>query len=238
MKKSRFQEHIQRQTKINIFIIVIGSLFFLFLIVFFGLQILVQVTSSLEQKNSTIDNNKKNDDVQYISVPVLDPIENATNSAEINITGYTSEKQTVALYVNGTFFEKTNSDNKNTFRFKNVPLDKGDNFIKAKTISDNNKQSDYSNQLTISYINKSPDLEINYPENGASFKGGDGTIQIKGKTNSDTKITVNNFWALVDNDGNFTYSIKLSNGDNTIKVAASDEAGNKTEKEIKVTYSP
>ena len=48
---------------------------------------------------------------------------------------------------------------------------------------------------------------------------------------------MNEFWAIVDAGGNFSYTLPLQNGENTIKVVATDEAGNKTEYEVKVTYS-
>ena len=59
-----------------------------------------------------------------------------------------------------------------------------------------------------------------------------------GKTDSGVRITVNGFWAVIDENNNFSYSLPLQDGDNAIKVVAQDQAGNKAEKEIKVTYSP
>ena len=76
------------------------------------------------------------------------------------------------------------------------------------------------------------------PDNDQKFEGTDTPIRISGKTDEKAKITVNGFWAIVDSNGNFTYTMQLQAGDNQIIVVSSDIAGNKTEKDLKVSYSP
>jgi len=48
---------------------------------------------------------------------------------------------------------------------------------------------------------------------------------------------MNGYWALMEVD-RFSYTIQLKDGDNEIKIEAVDEAGNKTEKIVRVKYSP
>jgi bacillopeptidase F len=117
-----------------------------------------------------------------------------------------------------------------------VSLRSGENSIKVR-VSDGNQKSNFSNILSITYLNEPPELSIETPSDGTQFHKDEKTIEIKGKTNSGTKITVNDFWAIVDTDGNYSYTMALKDGDNQIKVIATDAAGNKTEKQIKVTYS-
>jgi outer membrane lipopolysaccharide assembly protein LptE/RlpB len=48
---------------------------------------------------------------------------------------------------------------------------------------------------------------------------------------------VNGFWAVVDDNNNFSYTLPLQSGDNQIKIVAIDQAGNKAEKDLKVNFS-
>ena len=123
-----------------------------------------------------------------------------------------------------------------TFSFK-VFLQPGENKIKAQASLKENK-SDFSDEEIISYINKPPALEINSPTDGQHFEKDQNILLIKGKTDTGVKITVNDFWAVVDEDYNFSYSLTLQSGDNNIKIIATDESEGKTERNLKVTYSP
>ncbi|MBI2443500.1 MAG: hypothetical protein HYV40_06395, partial [Candidatus Levybacteria bacterium] len=77
------------------------------------------------------------------------------------------------------------------------------------------------------------------PADGQSFNGGDNrTITVSGKTTDDAKVTVNGFWAVMQPDGMFRYRLTLQDGENQIKIVSTDEANNKTEKSLKVTYAP
>ena len=113
----------------------------------------------------------------------------------------------------------------------------GDNKIKAKATKDD-KESDFSNELDVTYRNSPPSLSLDSPTDGQKFEKDQNAAQVLGKTDSGIRITVNGFWAVIDENNNFSYNLPLQNGDNTIKIEAVDQAGNKTEKEIKVTYSP
>ncbi len=161
----------------------------------------------------------------------------ATNSAQIKVSGSAPKDTTVMLYVNDIKEEEIPVDEDNNFTFDEVKIDEGENTIKTKAKDDNKNVSVYSPVIKITYLNKPPSLEINEPTDGKSFEKDDSPIQVKGKTDPKVKVTVNDFWAIVDGAGNFSYTLPLQGGENRIKVVATDEAGNKTEKEIKVSYS-
>ena len=61
---------------------------------------------------------------------------------------------------------------------------------------------------------------------------------IKGKTEKEAVVTVNERQVIVGLEGNFEADYFLTEGDNEIIVVAKDKAGNKTEKTIKVKYQP
>jgi len=65
------------------------------------------------------------------------------------------------------------------------------------------------------------------------------TVEINGKVNKpNTQVLANNSFVDVGRDGTFSHKMQLSAGDNTIKIVASDKAGNKDEVELKLIYSP
>jgi len=139
----------------------------------------------------------------------------------------------VKLYVNGKYLDKTTVQGNKSFIFRNVVLDEGDNDIKAKSVI-SDKESAYSQNIRIVYRNKTPNLEITSPQDNQSISNGDGQVKVEGKTDPSVRVTVNEYWAIVETDGTFSYLLRLQKGDNNIKVVANDDAGNKTEKQIKV----
>ncbi len=173
----------------------------------------------------------------FIQSPILNPLPNATNSAYLAISGSAQYKQKVTLYVNNKRIEALDVDKNGLFTFEDVKLLSGENTIKLKAIQDS-KSSGFSDEITIAYRDKPPSLSIKSPENGKSFSKDENSAQVLGKTDPGSRVTVNDFWAIVDDKGSFSYALRLNSGENTIKVVATDEAGNKIEQERKVNYNP
>jgi hypothetical protein len=237
MERDRLKKKLRRKAIQNTIFVILGLGVIAFLLLTFGAQLLINFSLLLGPKGNSTYNTTDSQGVNYIATPDLNPMETATNSAKINVSGTSSvDKSTVKLYVNGILADTTKVNEKNEFNFRNISVDQGDNEIKAKIISPDGKESDFSAPQTITYTNKAPDLSIDYPQDGQTLKDDQQTLH--GKTSAGAKVTVNGFWAIVDDQGNFSYNIKLQNGDNTMKLEAVDDAGNKTSKEIKVNYSP
>src|SRR5262249_40352103 len=137
-------------------------------------------------------------------------------------------------YVNGKLVDKTDVGKDKQFAFQQVKLEKGSNQIKAKAVTTDDKESEYSSVTSISYSNEPPKLDINSPQDGQDVAKGDGPLRVSGKTDSGVKVTVNDFWAIVQDDGTFSYMLALHDGDNTIKIVATDDADNQTTKELKI----
>jgi hypothetical protein len=98
--------------------------------------------------------------------------------------------------------------------------------------------SGFSESRSISYLKSLPKLEISTPADGASFSKADSEINVSGNTDAENTVRVNDFIAIVDGAGNFSYLLKLSEGDNKIKITATNPAGSNTSKELTVSYSP
>jgi len=162
----------------------------------------------------------------------------ATNSAKINISGKSIEiKGKIQLFVDDNMTNETEIEKNGVFKFEEIEIREGDNFIKVRLKKDE-KITEFSKEYTITYRKSEPKLEVSTPQDNASFGKDDQEINIQGKTDYDNKVTVNGFWAIVDSEGNFSYILKLNNGENKIIIEAQDPAGNMIKKEITATYNP
>lgn len=235
MDRSRLAKRYQRQTLKTLILSVLGIIAILFLLVKFGVPLLANISLFLSNTKNKQEVTKKKD--VFVAPPVLDALPNATNSAQINVSGTATPGEKINLYINGELEEKTDVQKDHTFVFEKITLKDGENHIQTKSITKDKNESDFSNQYTIVFKKEPPALTIESPSNDQKFSKDDKRTEVKGKTDPNVKVTVNDFWAIVDSDGNFSYTLPLKDGDNTIKVTATDEAGNKTEKEVKVNYS-
>jgi len=236
MIQSRLNRASQQKEKRRLALTLIGTVVLLVLLVKFGIPALINFSLFLSSaKSSSTSQTTKQD--AFLTAPILNPIASATNSASFDVSGVAGAKQLVKLYINDNYIDSMTSKDDGSFSFKGVSLSQGQNVVKAKVEKDS-KSSDFSPAWTIVYKNSAPSLSILQPADGQSFSGSQNvSITVAGKTDPDVKVTVNDFWAITDNNGNYSYSLHLQNGGNQIKVVATDGAGNKTEKNISVSYS-
>lgn len=235
MARSRLSRRIEAKTKKNLFLSILGIIVVMFLMFKFGLPLLVNLSLFLSGSKGNQEQSE-NKNPSFIPPPILNSFPQATSSANITISGIASKNQTINLYINDDLISETETNDDGSFSFKET-VKPGENTIKAKAVVDD-KESEFSQPTTIIFKNAPPSLSINSPSDGQSFGKDQNMADVNGSTDQDVKITVNGFWAITDSDGSFSYSLPLQNGENKIKIIASDVAGNRTEKEIKVTYSP
>ena len=238
MSNSRISKITKTRTRKAIYLTIIGIIGIIALLFAFGTDLLINFSVLAGKISGSNESAISSQEKDYVPPPVLDIIPSATNSATTKVTGYTASKDyTIKLYVNGEFFDKKSVKDDKTFSFNNVKLDAGENKIKAKALTDEDAESEYSNEAKITYVDKMPELSIDSPQDGGSTSNE--RINITGSTDSGNKVTVNDFWAIVNGEGRFNYNnLKLQNGENIIKIVATDTAGNQTTKEVKITFSP
>lgn len=224
----------ERKTKKNLALSILGIILIFFLAFKFGIPLLVNISLFLSGSQGKEEIKIQNS--SFIAPPVLDSLPQATSSANIVISGLSSKNQTIKLYINNSLIDETKTDDKGIFLFKETIIP-GENTIKAKAIA-GDKESDFSGSIIIAFKSTPPSLNISSPSNNQSFSKDQNTAEVKGTTDPDVRVTVNGLWAITDSSGKFSYSLPLENGENKIKISAADLAGNKTEKEIKVNYSP
>jgi len=235
MAESRLKSNIRRQAIHNITLVVGGFIVLIVLLVVFGSTLLTNFSLLVEKSNGNNDTNSANaqSDV-FVAPPTLNTVAIATNKPQVDVSGFAQKNQTVTLYVNNQIVDKTDVGDNNQFHFPSVQLQSGQNSIKVKAAS-GNKQSDFSNTDTISYLKNPPNLTISSPQDGQGFdKNTSSSVSINGTTDPGAKITVNGSWAIVDDTGKFSYLYTLKDGDNDIKVISTDNAGNQTTKEFHI----
>ncbi len=238
-KRSRLTKKFEKRSKQTLILSLLGIALLLFIILRYGIPLISDISFNLGQVTSSLlgkddKDSKKNVEEEFLAIPTLDSLPEATNKDNLIIEGSSPEGTEVELFVNGDKADSTKADSDGSFRFS-VDLTEGTNIIKARAVRDD-KESDFSDSQEVLFKKTPPDLSIDSPHDGDSVN--QSPINISGKTDKDVEVTVNGFVAILQGEGNYSYSLALSNGDNEVKVVAIDLAGNKTEKSIKIQYSP
>lgn len=159
-----------------------------------------------------------------------------TSDSSFTLTGTAESGATITLKVNGKTEEfVANSDGE--FSTK-VDLQKGENRLSATATDKAGNESQVSETYTVIQDGEPPELTIASPQNGSVFSGKDqNKIEVTGTTEKEAEVKVNGKVAIVDANGAFKTIIILNEGDNELKVVATDKAGNETEESITVSYS-
>ena len=231
-EKSRLEENLKKQTKKNILITIGGILGLIAISFVLGPYILIGM-GMLFGKSTSLETTPTQEEITYLAPPVLQKTFDATASASISLRGMGNEKSKIVLYQNNNKIQTTLSDNTGNFVFTNILLKEGTNNFYSKTITEQ-AESASSNQVRVLLLTNNPTLEITSPSDGDKFSSAQSPIKITGKTDPEVKVTINDFWAIVDNMGNYTYSYALKDGENTLVIKATDKAGNISKKELNI----
>ena len=172
------------------------------------------------------------------SPPKLYPLPEATSSSQIRIKGSAEPGTTVKIFLEKKQEKEVITDNNGHFQLANLTLKPGKNEISATAIDKAGNESQQAKSLIVFYDRTAPLLEITEPVDGAEFFGEQNKVKIKGKTEGEATVLINEHLVVVDQEGNFNYLFSLKEGKNQIKITATDRAGNQTEKKLQVNYSP
>lgn len=170
--------------------------------------------------------------------PRLRPLPEATNSAQITLQGFAEPGSTVEIFIGEMSTKKIVAENDGTFTASGIKLALGRNEITATATDEAGNLSQQSDKIIIAYDETPPELAIDEPSKGADLFGEKNKVIVKGRTEEGAEVRINERIVIVDSEGNFEYPLRLSEGNNLIRVVAVDKAGNKTKKEIKVIYTP
>ncbi len=179
------------------------------------------------------DTNVTNKQEDFYGSIDMDEPPSATNSAQLYLSGSTSEFDKVDIYINNTKAGSVTVKGTNSFHEKIGPLKSGENKIYAiaRAGSDKSKQTDI---YTVYYKKDPLKLEIETPT--SDMKSNNQEIPIKGTTDPGSTLRVNGQPIVIDLQGQFQSVFRLKEGENNLIFTAQDAAGNIEEREIKVTY--
>jgi bacillopeptidase F len=231
----QYRSRLKNKAKNNTLLSLFGIAILLLLIGFFGLHLLVMLClflGAMKNKDEVTVPTKN----EYLLPPTLDPLSQATNSANFQISGNSARGgQTVEVYLNGDYKTKALTDSNGHFVISDFRLENGTNRIKERT-NDGNSESAFTDEATVTVSTTPPALKVNEPTDGQTVKTAQ--VRVSGKTDSNATVTINDFLPVIDGSGNFSYTLPLKEGENQIKIVAKDIAGNQTTNQLKVTYQP
>ncbi len=223
----------EKKMKNTIFFYVFILFLVLYFIFTFGIKILLNTSSfisGLFPQPSTKPISKTEDTFSSIDIS---SIPQATNSAKIIISGSTLNFDVLYFYLNGRKVKEIESTS-DIFNEEIGDLEKGDNDIYIKAKSTDSKTEKNTITYKVFYKSEKPKLEISEPSDGSTTNNQE--IKIKGSTDKETYVHINDLPVVVDANGNFETSVRLKEGDNQIVATAQDVAGNIETKTLKVTY--
>lgn len=235
MRGSRLTRTTEQKTKKQIVLFIVTILVIITLFFKFSPQLLSFISNFTGSKTTPQTISK---DKNTLESPFINSIPSATDSASITIAGSSSYSDAqVELFLDGDLYDTTPLSSDQKFKFENVNLKDGTNIIKAR-IKKGQQAGEFTQSYNVIYSQGTPRLDVSTPNDNQEFARGDQTITVQGVTDPENSVTVNGSRAIVDNSGNFSYYLNLSEGDNNIVIIATSQSGKTTEKTLKVKYRP
>lgn len=226
----RIQEKKIKNTIILYIVILVLVLYFIFT---FGIKLLLNSSSfiaGLFPQPSTKPLSKTENTFSSIDV---NSIPQATNSARFIISGSILNFDILDFYINAKKVKEIESSS-DTFNEEIGDLEKGDNNIYILAKSRNSKVEKNTIVYKVFYKNEKPKLDISEPPDNSTTNNQE--IKVKGSTDKETYIRVNDLPVVVDASGGFETTVRLKDGDSQIVITATDIAGNMETKSLKITY--
>lgn len=233
MPVSRLSRIEDQKQKKRLMAAILGTIALIAFVALFGVNALIGFSLFVDKIRGNSPQNTQSN--ALILPPVLDPPVAATNSAQIVVTGKGQAGLSLIAYVNGDEIDSEKIPDTGTFSI-DVKLKEGTNTVSAKITDDKENTSELSNVVSVVYVNKPPELTVSDPSDNATINGEKNTVTVNGITGENTTVTVNDRFVVVHNDNTFSYDYPLNEGDNILKIVATDSAGNRTTVERRVTY--
>lgn len=170
-------------------------------------------------------------------VPVLSstPVE-ATFSASLNLQGFAEANSKVIFVLDSVQDSEVQADAEGRFSHE-LALKDGSNELLVFGVDEAGNESLKTRSYMIVKDSEAPVLEIEEPKDGSVIElKKNRTVTIKGKTEPEAKLMVNDRLVLADKEGVFSTNYYLAEGKNELKFIVTDKAGNRTERQIEVEF--
>jgi len=112
----------------------------------------------------------------------------------------------------------------NMEEYQRITLVDGKYFWRVSYVYEDELESEYSPVRSFVVDTTPPGIEISFPQGGEQIE--EELVKVKGKTDKDCKVKVNDKAVYVDDEGDFVAAVYLSRGKNVITVQSEDEYGN------------
>lgn len=215
---------------------ILGTVGVVVLAVMFGIPVLVKLAVFIGDMNSVRQGGGKTDLIPP-APPIVEISYTATNSAVQNIGGYSEGGARVVVTRNSKPLGSVEAGEDGRFEVTSVRLDEGDNVFAAVAVDPAGNKSGESQTVNLKYLADPPKLDVDSPADGVEVTGSN-RLEVVGKTDSGARLTINDRWVSVNASGEFKWQFTLVAGENRLKIAATDGAGNRAEKELVVNYKP
>lgn len=204
--------------------IIFGLMLVLVLAIWFWGLTFVQILGSLGSSDSSERTSAG------LSIPAQKPtftdLPEFTNKDTLTIQGFSSSDVETVLYVNGEKAGTTKTDSSGRFTFVDVKLKDGLNLLKVTATDTDGKGAEERVPITVDKT--PPNLVVSDPKDGQNFPAGVRQITIKGTSETESTILINEIQAPTDQSGTFSYNMNASSGENKVTIKATDRAGNET----------
>lgn len=232
---SRLDKYLQKERKKRLYILIVFIIISFYIILNYGISFLVNSILMVRNFQTNRNNQIKNKNDNNLYFLKIDDLPIATNSSQVLIKGSAFNLSKLIFYLNQekVLEKKLNNDEYFSQIIDNLK-DDNNNEIYIKGLNKENKVVKETKKYLVFYKKTKPTLEIIEPEDNK--KVNQSMVIIKGTTDKETIIKINDFPVVVDALGQFEHEINLTEGENKIKIHAEDIAGNQEEKILTVNY--
>lgn len=223
------EKNIGKQTLYYLLFGVLALLLFIFIIV----PNLIRFFFAMIDKDSPF----VDKDTVPPQVPTLSsvPVE-ATFSASLNLRGFAEPKSRVIFLIDSMQAAEVMTDDNGQFEHQ-LALADGPNEVAIFGVDEAGNESLKTKSYLIARDSTAPTIEIEEPKDGSTIElKKNRTVNIKGKTEPEAKVMINDRLVLADQEGNFSSNYYLAEGKNELNFVATDKATNKTELKIEVEF--
>ena len=228
----------RRQSKVfmrQTFFLILVAISLLFVVIQFGVPLIIRVAVFLSDARSG-NQITQTEEAAVLVAPTLQTLPEATFSARLDIAGFAQEGVLVTVFLNGTPQDEVEVDSEGEFILRNLKLRAGRNRIWAVSQDKSGNESPESTEMVVMADSQGPKITLDSPGDGEEVS--EASITITGTVDEDVSLTINGQFVLQQADGSFTKTVVLTEGENTLLIEATDRAGNRALKEVRVIYSP
>lgn len=183
---------------------------------------------------------KNNPFVETDTIPPQPPVivapVSATFSARLAVKGVGEPKAEVVLVINSNEVGRADISDEGEFDFE-LPLTEGENALTLFSVDEAGNESVKSQNYKIILDTEAPTIEIEQPQHGQAIElRQNQTTEIRGKTEPHAKVFVNDRLIYASAEGQFSLRYQLQEGENNFTIKAEDQAGNKAETQLSVSF--